>query len=438
MHSPKIDYSKILNNLMVNWIVNNAIPVIIVLSGLWVSHDWLPLITVIFVPVLTIYGNYYTLHHAASCTLSRRYTEYALIVSAIIMMCFNMADREPWHSMLGLPSIHGAIPYVPAVILYPVLAFFKALQLLRIGKTEYCQACIAHGSSSAENTLINGLYVGQTKRLNKLSLTLSVIVSVVILIYYFSSYININYNIPDKFFFFVFPTVVYVLATGYVFMKFSSMRFGLATLGPQQFKKTTMQIRFLVVREDKMLMEETATSMPGIMFWDTPAIYTLSAGETLDDINPEEVFRDISSVSEFRLRRLYGLFKTDASEQTEVYAAFLPDDAEVPGLGGEWLNLYAIDKLYNSGSLTKQMNYDIHRIYIMTMTWKSYTREGKRLYPIKNYRPTFHLSDFKNWDMDYDDLHWFDVYKNNEDRAFWRLRQFWRRYISGVAGKWRS
>lgn len=438
MRSPKIDYSEVLNNLMINWFVTNAAPIIIILSGLWVSHEWLPLITILFVPLLIAYGNYYSWRSASSCTLSRRYTEYALVVSAVIMLCFNLADREPLHTMLGLQTIRGAIPFVPAVILFPVLTVFKSMQLLRIGKTEYCQACIAHGSSSAENTLINGLYVAQTKSLNILSICLSFIISVVILIYFFTQYININYNSSDKFFFFIFPTCVYILATGYVFMKFSSMRFGLVTLGPEQFKKTIVQIRFLVVRGDRMLMEETTTSLPGVMFWDTPAIYTLSGNETLDDIDPDEVFRDISSVKDFRLRRLYGLFKSDASSQSIVYAAFLPDEAQVPGLSGEWLNLYAIDKLYNSGNLTKEMSYDIHRIYVMTMTWKSYTRDGKRLYPIKNYRPTFHLSDFKNWDMDYDDLHWFDVYKNNEDRRFWRLRQFWRKYISGVTGKWRG
>ena len=61
------------------------------------------------------------------------------------------------------------------------------------------------------------------------------------------------------------------------------------------------------------------------------------------------------------------------------------------------------------------------------MAWKTYDRDGRRLYPIKNYRPTFRFRDFKTWDVDYNDLHWLDVATNNEDKPFYRLRRFWRK-----------
>lgn len=65
------------------------------------------------------------------------------------------------------------------------------------------------------------------------------------------------------------------------------------------------------------------------------------------------------------------------------------------------------------------------------MAWKTYDREGKRLYPIKHYRPTFHIGDLREWNVDYDDASWFDIAHNNEDRPFFRLRKLWRR-MTGV------
>jgi len=67
----------------------------------------------------------------------------------------------------------------------------------------------------------------------------------------------------------------------------------------------------------------------------------------------------------------------------------------------------------------------------MTMAWKTYDRNGRRLYPIRHYRPTFRLRDMPRWDVDYDDQTWFDVAINNEDHRFFRLRSFWNR-LTGV------
>lgn len=67
------------------------------------------------------------------------------------------------------------------------------------------------------------------------------------------------------------------------------------------------------------------------------------------------------------------------------------------------------------------------------MAWKTYDREGKRLYPIKHYRPTFRLRDLKDWDVDYSDTSWFAVAENNQDRPFFRTRKFWRKITGSKA-----
>jgi hypothetical protein len=61
------------------------------------------------------------------------------------------------------------------------------------------------------------------------------------------------------------------------------------------------------------------------------------------------------------------------------------------------------------------------------MAWKTYDRQGRKLYPIKHYRPTFRLRDLKRWTVDYDDLFWLTVATNNQDRPFFRVRKIWQR-----------
>lgn len=436
MTVPKIDYNQIFNTQLLNWVVVNGAPALAVLAGLWVPHVWLPFVTVVIILLLILFGNYMTASRALGCALTRRYTEYALGVSALIMMVINLADTHWGHMLFGLTPHRGAIPYVPAVIIYPTLAVFTLIHWWRIGKTEYCRACAAQARSTAENTLIMGIYHTQTRYLIMFSLSLLVFESVVMLIYYFTSYINVNYNVPDKFFFFIFPITLYIISIGYVFLRFQSLRFGMAELGLAKSPSVKKVLRFIVIRGDKMLLCENSTSLPGVNFWDTPAICELSENQEIDEETAQETFASIAGTNDFGIRRLFCLFEEDGFRQTGVYAIFIPDNSEVPALHGEWLGIYAIDRLYNSGALTKQMSYDVRRIFVITMAWKTYTPDGKRLYPIKNYRPTFHLADFKNWDVDYDDLHWVDVYHMNEDRPFWRLRKFWRRYVSGVSAKW--
>ena len=70
---------------------------------------------------------------------------------------------------------------------------------------------------------------------------------------------------------------------------------------------------------------------------------------------------------------------------------------------------------------------EIQRIYRIAMAWKTYDRNGRRLYKIKHYRPTFHLRDLKNWEVDYNDHQWLKVARHNEDEFWYPLRRLFMR-----------
>ena len=61
------------------------------------------------------------------------------------------------------------------------------------------------------------------------------------------------------------------------------------------------------------------------------------------------------------------------------------------------------------------------------MAWKTYDRNGRRQYPIRNYKPTFRFRDLAKWDVDYDDPLWREIAEFNEDKPLYRIRKFFRR-----------
>ncbi|MDE7376517.1 MAG: hypothetical protein K2N16_06690, partial [Muribaculaceae bacterium] len=170
-------------------------------------------------------------------------------------------------------------------------------------------------------------------------------------------------------------------------------------------------------------------------YWDTSASYEMDLAEKVTDDEARKIFASLSGTSAFKIRHLFDTSTTKSN--AFHFAAFIDDDIEATNLEGEWFNLYQIDMMLKAGTIARPFAYEIHRVYTMTMAWKSYDRNGNRLYPIKNYKPTFRISDFKDWDVDYSDMHWMMVAENNADRPFFKLHRFWNRYVTGADKKWK-
>lgn len=60
----------------------------------------------------------------------------------------------------------------------------------------------------------------------------------------------------------------------------------------------------------------------------------------------------------------------------------------------------------------------LDRLYTIAMARKTYDKNGKRLYKVKHYTPSFKLRDLGLLDVDYNDPEWLLVSKNNEDQPF--------------------
>lgn len=94
---------------------------------------------------------------------------------------------------------------------------------------------------------------------------------------------------------------------------------------------------------------------------------------------------------------------------------------------GKWYNFSRLERMLNNRELSPMLAAEIHRLYTITMAWKTYDYEGRRLYKVKNYRPLFRLKGICDWDVDFNSSHWMNVARFNEDKPFFRLRRLFRK-----------
>jgi len=429
----KFDYATTLATIRRIWNTSFGVLTAFILSGLWVSPVWMPVVGAALVFILIRVRVIYLTYAPIGCSLLIRYAVQTIVWSSLIMLAINLLNTR-WidNIFVDQETYNISIPYIPSLIVYPVLIVVLAVGLMRMGRSIYCRRCMERAGMSFRDGVHRNIHQNEARLQTKFLLTIAIFMSVLSWAYYMVFYINVNLNESDVLYYFILPVAIYLLSVGYMISRYGNMQLALSAGVESVSALSKSQIRFLVVRADRMLLTEVP--LPGYSghpLWDTPACAEVSSSDNVADESMRQKFAQMAGTDSFSLRRL---FVTAKMSSTPIYhfAVFLDSpDVELPGLSGTWLDLYAIDALLKSGSVSRPLAFEIHRIYTVTMAWKTYDRDGRRLYPIKNYRPTFRLSDFHSWDVDYDDNHWLDVANNNQDRMFYRLRRLYRRFISG-------
>lgn len=184
----------------------------------------------------------------------------------------------------------------------------------------------------------------------------------------------------------------------------------------------------MVLRGDKLLVATVPNKLtPQVFTIDTPSSVNIAFSQDVADATAIERFQAISGIDKFTLRKLYNNCSFADSANVFHYAILIDDAEPLPNtweLGNDWMTLDQINRAWRYGDLSPALAAEIHRIFTITMTWKTYDRQGHRLYPIKNYHPTFRLRDFKNWDVDYNDMQWIRISEDNQDKPLFKARKF--------------
>ena len=410
-----------------NWAIAFGAIALVTFFSLFISKVILPAIIFVLAYVMMAKlksdsGN----SKMGACNLIVWATAIILFWSGLIMVIINIIHAE-WFfgGRFVVEPFNPQHPYVASLIIFPTALAVSIYFLARGHSLKICQNCHARFGYYHQSSSVATLYFREARYQLRLMLMLSLLLSIVDWGYYYFFYINVNFNSPDKFYFIIMPIAVYLISLVYMSLRYMSMSDDLvARYSSKNMKPMMTLVRFLVLSGDRILLSEQSDGLI-----DTPVKKTMTRREEISLDEARHEFADMSGTKDFDLKFLYSESGYVNGTNVIHFAAFLPDAAESHDLRvrGQWNTIDQLDRLLKAHKLTPLLMSELHRIYNITMAWKTYDRDGRRLYPIKNYHPTFRLRDFKKWDVDYTDLHWLDIASNNEDRPLFRLRRFWRK-----------
>ena len=238
------------------------------------------------------------------------------------------------------------------------------------------------------------------------------------------------------FFFIGLPAAAYLLSLVYLgFRYYSLWAYYCQTDGGHFVERPGITtLRYLIINDDRMFLdfhpiEEVFANGAKVKRFDTPAIVKEEYHERENLADAMMQFKKLSGIDNAEIRQIYGSPDNVTYQNIFHYFAFVPDAEDVARspLRGEWLNWGNICRLASQSLLDRDLASEIQRIYNVAMTWKTYDLEGRRLYPIKHYRPTFRLKDLKNWEVDYNDSSWLSIARDNEDSFWYPVRRLFKR-----------
>lgn len=428
-----------------NWTLAVGLLTAVIVMSVVIPKLWIPFVTFAFHVGLLVIIRRRRASARRVCDLMLMVASHALLWSAIVMVLINTLHTRWLSGLLSDPGLYNKeIPFITVLVVAPVTMIVSLLVKLSGKDRSFCADCYFRNGSRYERGFLGTLFSREAHYQLNVLLGLATVTSVYGWAYYFLFYINVNINTPDQFVFRWVPLMLYAVSLGYFGMRYISLwgyyrkvveanldRHGDSTL-----------LRFLLMWGDYIYLHDPASaeaadgrvSDPDGDRVDTPARMYVSRRLDMSDHEARGYLASISGLKDPNVRFMYTSPNFNVDCNIFHYACFIDksEDMDKSSLSGSWFTLDQIKRLDGSGRLSPFLSSEIARLYRVAMAWKTYDREGRRLYAIKHYRPTFRLRDFKNWDVDIDDPVWLFVSDNNEDRPFYRLKRMWRRYVSGI------
>lgn len=421
--------------LWLHWVMGTGSLALPILLGYFIPLKWLPIVL-----LLEIIGLYYYIRSSAvsapRCYLILNTCARALILSAVIMLIINIAFASgAIHSLYDADTLNREIPFIPTLIISPTAFFFATIATIRKSRQAFCQNCIIRYGSAAERGFIGAIYKQEGNRQSELLTWLTGIISLFDWGYYLMYYINVNFNHPDTFFFVVIPVGFYLLSLIYTALRYSGLLsyYSREAIGAARQRGAITQLRFLVVHDNSIFLapddpEQTSSRL------DTPYTLTIHYCKDIPDDTVKDYFCNVAQAQDGTIRYIYTSESGNLDGTIRHYIATIANKDDIDYSlhpNGQWYTFYQLKQMINARKLAPLLRAEIVRIYTTVMTWKSYDENGHRLYKIKNYRPTFHLQQLPDWNVDFNDNRWLFIAANNEDRRFFKLRRFFKILLFG-------
>ncbi|MDE6394852.1 MAG: hypothetical protein K2K77_05865 [Duncaniella sp.] len=429
-------YENAIFSLWLNWVIAGGATYLPVLLSVYLPPLYTPIISLVMAGALMIYERSSLRSGSSVCSLIPTIAFRALFYTAIIMIVISLIYKRGIINYFFDPStINPAIPFVTVLIKAPVTLLTALWSLIRGDKYRACQRCSLALGSPSERGFFGKIYSQESRYQRLFLIGISATMTLVSWGYYAYFYINVNINVPDRVFFGWLPVILFFISVFYL----GARCFTLWAYYCQDFDGSEIRhgastsMRVLIISGDKFYLtrdDQEFNDMPDGYLYDTPASITIQHLNEMTLDKARQLFRDISLIKDedFTLRFMYVSEEAAGDRSTYHYICCprTPDVLRDSRFNGDWFNLSQVDRLLHNRELTPLLASEIHRLYTVTMAWKTYDAEGRRLYKVKNYHPIFRLDGICDWDVDFNSPVWIKVYNLNEDKPFFRLRKFWR------------
>lgn len=436
MSQQHITNERAIFTLWLNWTIGVGALAVPEFAGLFVPKLWLPIIILALILLLFLYRNTGRKFQASSCDLIQTLCFRTLWISALIMLLIGVIYTRGFIFLIYPEEmLNPSIPYLGILIIGPVSTLVCVVGMLQGHDSKVCHDCIVNYGTASERGFLGKIFFQESSYQLRTLLILSVGISVFAWIYYAIFYINVNLNSYDRFIYNWVPTLVFIFSSIFFGMRYFSLwgyYYNHIELNPH-VRMNGSGVRFIILCDDNIFLGrgEDFHDTPDGNKYDTPVAVTLSHKNAVSIEEAQEYFHNMCGLEpdEYSIRFMYK--STDLSGLSNVFhfICSLPSKEvlEATTLNGRWFNLSQLQRLLYNHDLSQVMAAEIHRLYTVTMAWKTYNIEGRRLYKMKNYRPAFRLKGISDWEVDFNNPQWLDVARFNEDKPLFRLRKLFRR-----------
>ena len=414
-----------LRTLFRSWAIAVGFVALATATCWFINKTLLPAILLVLAYVISAIMNARRMNPQQVCLRIAWTVRCTFIISAFVMFVLVLLHVRPiFDGRFDGPGFNPRIPYVTGIVLFTIGSLVSLYAIVMGRSLGVCRACRRVYGDYDTNSLASSLFHDESSRQLRLFFWICTGIAVAQWVYFFVFYINVNFNSPDLFFFNYMPVAVYVFSLVFLASRYYSIAEAYrASVADGTPMNSGSDLRFIVTNGDDMLLNENTEGQ-----WDTPYKAHVPAAQVGDE-KALERFVALGGPDDTQMRFLY-TNKTQSGENIVHYAAFVADAAKDSATrGARWFSSYEVDRFLHSGRLAPMLANELVRIYTITMAWKTYNRQGRRLYPIKHYKPIFRLRDFKEWDVEYNHQAWLQISEENEDTRFYRARRLLRKCL---------
>lgn len=426
-----------------NWAVAVGLLTVLTVLAPMVPRQILAPVNIVFYVVLQLVHWELRKRDVPSCSrLIQQVSAVMLFTAVALVLLYFFGSKEGMHELTGQPYDVSS-PVIAILITAPVACVVTLLYWLNRKEPAVCQRCKARYGNVIEHGFVGDLFRKEWRYQTALLFFLSLALSIVDWVYYLVHYVNTDLNKADLFFFIWMPLAMYVLSLISLGMRYYYLWVYYCRNDEDHIIEhpggTTL--RFLVIYGDKLLLNFFPTTMEfpngaKVKRFDTPAVIRIPYHERENLAQAARLFAGETGIADAEIKFAYSSPDTITYHNIFHYFSFLQSADEIGDsrLDGEWLSWGNVMQLARQGLLERDLVSELKRIYNIAMAWKTYDADGKRLYKIKHYKPTFRLRDIRNWSVDFDDHQWLNVARHNEDNWFYPLRKLLTRKLKPRRG----